>query len=289
MRQSADDFRRLILLMAALVPLCRAATIEASVGAGTAATAGNHADHGHFLLATGLTSAAICDSAAEADLGATVTASACTNVSGGEVKDFVHGYAASSAPHDEATAAHGEVNSIGFWTDLIHIDGAGPQVFDLTSSLSFAYDVTGPADPLRFVAALHATWQLGMYSDLVDIASPESSHSLQTYSRTQRVTLEGGKSYGLGLNLQIGSTFGEFLTGGQKYDMTLDAAHSTAVHLDPVTPGASYTSDSGISYLTNTAVPEPAVWPLTNFAIVAFSLLCRKILRRMDGRESEGA
>jgi len=103
-----------------------------------------------------------------------------------------------------------------------------------------------------------------------------SSQSVQGIAQTfvgATLSIEG--------NLGLSSIAGG-LTDGTKIVNIADAAHTSEFFVDSLTPGASYTSASGVSYIQPAAssVPEPHTFGMIVLASVALLILRRSNRRR---------
>jgi hypothetical protein len=163
------------------------------------------------------------------------------------------------------------------WFDVLHIGGTGPQQFRLSHSLSFADEYTdtagvplcGPDQSWSYESPCVHRSAIAYVRALVQLSQNET-FSISLYSQTTEsiivtlypgtVAFQGGLNLGNGL---AGSTQTSIDPGpySQSYSMQ---ATSTMVYLDPITPGASYSSDSGHSYASPALsdVPEPSTLAL---------------------------
>lgn len=179
-------------------------------------------------------------------------------------------YADGSVVTELSNVAATEVEAGAKWNDTITITTGG--TFTFTSTLTS--QVTGGPCKGATIWGIEcgATLVRQDVSVVVTSPVPVPSFSLnavdelddgnlgqQTQTATRQVTLMAGDQ------VDITASLGLFLLGWSvdnvSVSATIDALNTGTFTLDPVTPGAAYTTQSGVSYLSPIPIP-PAFWLL---------------------------
>lgn len=198
----------------------------------------------------------------------------------------LHGYA--SANGSESGATSGTVGGAaasfsGFWTDTLFVVGlpAGtPVQIQLTNVLNSFASYSGGAS-----ASVSITESASL-SGTRSISSMFSNYDGQTYTptngmQTQTLILQtfAGDTLQLTVQLVGSAQNGGETTGALSTFATADVSDTADTVVTVLTPGASYTSASGITY--DASIPEPA-----SLCLAAAGLLVIWAARRLTKRRS---
>lgn len=179
-------------------------------------------------------------------------------------------FASGSLVTDLSNVTAIEVDAAATWNDTITIASGG--IFNFTSTLTS--QVTGGPCKAGTVWGIECGVNRAKLYVRADLTSPVQSNLFgfsildehddgneqqQTRTVTQQVTLMAGDQVDITAFLEL-SLLG-WSVDGVSVSATVDAFNTGTFNLDPVTPGASYTTQSGVSYMSPVPVP-PAFWLL---------------------------
>jgi hypothetical protein len=233
-----------------------------------------------------LNSPAYTYSASQTAAVGNTTGSVSVNISPGAGNVGLHGSASSDALLASDFGSLADADFDLYWYDQFNITGTGPETFEYTLTLDGNASVTGAAPTIPPVSVAHGglalyanasyqTWgppqenpgcsALGGLGGCGEIGAIQlSSLGPQNGSTlTGDVTLDGGQSVELGLYLWarvLAANDPDEGYGSANVLAQLNAADTGYFTLTPVTPGAGFTTASGLTYSANpdVATPEPA-------------------------------
>jgi len=247
-------------------------TVTIGSGNGPATFPGQSIDFtngGNPVPVTSYTSPVLSDSGSYTVGNSTVTGSA---TSWGSVDDgSSHGYATTNISGQCQTCPFATGN-IGLydidWYDTISITGLSPGApVDLLLTVSLDSVVSSSGGGLASV-----TWVADLGSTQAEVTNQNGSESGLTDSVMIHTT--SGSALALVTSLQ-GSADVDNLFGSES--ATADASDTGSSYITVLTPGASYTTASGVGYGAPSAVPEPkSVW----LVLAAIAAICFKGRRR---------
>ena len=198
----------------------------------------------------------------------------------------VNATASATTVQPDFPAVHVVISAVAEWGDLFHFLPAPGATISFMETLEWSgpSSVQCPGDScgVDIVHGLRGAPQ-GPSNDFHYDSSDPSSRPPPASQRVQQVwTFSNPATYDIGEVFALGiSVFGR-----PSASFSADLSHTAHFYLDPITPGATYTTASGNLYLTPTvaAVPEPATTALLLAALPALALAARrKLAARRNG------
>jgi hypothetical protein len=211
------------------------------------------------------------------------TGSVNVSISSGNGNVALHGSATSDAPSGSQANAAFDL----YWYDQLNITGTGPETFQYTLTLDGSAGLnpstaaeSGISGGLSiYTNASYQTWGTitddpgfcGFTCGAIPFSGIGSSNNTFNGSTvTGDVTFLGGQSIELGLYLWARTGAYNFDTGSNNILAEFNASDTGYFTLTPITPGAGFTTASGLTYAANpdVATPEPAYTVLCGLGFV---------------------
>jgi hypothetical protein len=179
----------------------------------------------------------------------------------GQLHAWAESSASSAYPGNDGTGAGASARI--YWADTIYIGGSSlgsPVVVQLTNV---------------FDGLLTYTGNTSVSNDAVERATLGSVDLLNSYTTAQRIPITTQYGY---VDTTVGSTLsleiflGIDTGGGNFFDSDADLSDTASVYLNVLTPGASFTSASGLSY---SDIPESTTFILVGVGLTAIWRLSR--------------